>query len=63
MEILVVLAIWFISPIPLLILWLVNRKKVKRQNALLQQLLEQQRILPDELTQAGISLPAPKPQQ
>lgn len=45
---------WLISPIPLLILWLVTRKRAKKQEKLLRQLIRQQRIEPIELKQAGL---------
>ena len=61
MELIIIGVIWVIAPIPLTILWLMNRNKAQKQKKLLQQLLEQHRILPDELTQAGLQIPAQKP--
>lgn len=63
MEIIIICIVWLISPIPLLILWLRSGAKSKKQNAFLQQLLDQHRILPEELKQAGIKLPRPKTPQ
>lgn len=63
MEFVVICIIWLISPIPLLLLWMRSDAKSKRQKVFLQQLLDQQRILPEELQQAGIKLPPKKAPQ
>ena len=61
--ILIVLLFWLIAPIPLLILWLVARKKNQKLRQLVQRLYLQQGVSPDELRQAGVQLPAPDVQQ